>query len=172
MLLNTGDRIASHGSVAQVGSPMALYYRPNSLFVAEFIGSPKMNVLPAQWLSSDGQRTEVTVNGRPFVVAVDARTGTSGDSVHLGMRPEDMRLVGDGDQPNTFRGNIAHIEKLGESSMLYIAPEGRSELVTLKVEGTTVQQTGVSVCVQILPELLHLFNGQGDAFERMVTLPS
>jgi multiple sugar transport system ATP-binding protein len=172
VLLNTGDRIASHGSVAQVGSPMALYYRPNSLFVAEFIGSPKMNVLPAQWLSSDGQRTEVTVNGRPFVVAVDARTGTSGDSVHLGMRPEDMRLVGDADQPNTFRGNIAHIEKLGESSMLYIAPEGRSELVTLKVEGTTVQQTGVSVCVQILPELLHLFNGQGDAFERMVTLPS
>ncbi len=90
----------------------------------------------------------------------------------LGLRPEDMRLVSEAEQPNTFRGTIAHIEKLGESSMLYIAPEGHSELVTLKVEGTTAQQTGVSVCVQILPELLHLFNAQGDAFERTVTLPS
>jgi hypothetical protein len=56
--------------------------------------------------------------------------------------------------------------------MLYIAPEGRSELVTLKVEGTTSQQTGVAVCVQILPDLLHLFNDKGDAFERTVTLPN
>jgi multiple sugar transport system ATP-binding protein len=171
VLLNTGDRIASHGSVAQVGSPMALYYRPNSLFVAEFIGSPKMNILPAQWLSSDGQRTDVSVAGRVFTAAVDARTGNAGQAVHLGLRPEDMRLVADGQQPNTFHGTIAHIEKLGESSMLYIEPEGQTELVTLKVEGTTTQQTGTQVCVQIAPELLHLFNAQGDAYERTVTLP-
>ena len=172
VLLNTGDRIATHGSVAQVGSPMALYYRPNSLFVAEFIGSPKMNILPAQWLSSDGQRTEVSVAGRVFTAAVDAHTGNAGQAVHLGLRPEDMRLVDDCQRPNTFQGTIAHIEKLGESSMLYIEPEGRTELVTLKVEGTTTQQTGTRVCVQIAPELLHLFNAQGDAYERTVTLPA
>jgi multiple sugar transport system ATP-binding protein len=172
VLLNTGDRIATHGSVAQVGSPMALYYRPNSLFVAEFIGSPKMNILPAQWLSSDGQRTEVSVAGRVFTAAVDAHTGNAGQAVHLGLRPEDMRLVADGQQPNTFHGTIAHIEKLGESSMLYIEPEGHTELVTLKVEGTTTQQTGTRVCVQIAPELLHLFNANGDAYERTVTLPA
>ena len=172
VLLNTGDRIATHGSVAQVGSPMALYYRPNSLFVAEFIGSPKMNILPAQWLSSDGQRTEVSVAGRVFTAAVDAHTGNAGQAVHLGLRPEDMRLVDDCQRPNTFQGTIAHIEKLGESSMLYIEPEGRTELVTLKVEGTTTQQTGTRVCVQIAPELLHLFNANGDAYERTVTLPA
>jgi multiple sugar transport system ATP-binding protein len=172
VLLNTGDRIATHGSVAQVGSPMALYYRPNSLFVAEFIGSPKMNILPAQWLSSDGQRTDVSVAGRVFTAAVDAHTGNAGQAVHLGLRPEDMRLVADGQGPNTFHGTIAHIEKLGESSMLYIEPEGRTELVTLKVEGTTTQQTGTRVCVQIAPELLHLFNANGDAYERTVTLPA
>ena len=172
VLLNTGDRIATHGSVAQVGSPMALYYRPNSLFVAEFIGSPKMNILPAQWLSSDGQRTDVSVAGRVFTAAVDAHTGNAGQAVHLGLRPEDMRLVDDGQQPNTFHGTIAHIEKLGESSMLYIEPEGHTELVTLKVEGTTTQQTGTCVCVQIAPELLHLFNANGDAYERTVTLPA
>ncbi len=171
VLLNTGDRIATHGSVAQVGSPMALYYRPNSLFVAEFIGSPKMNILPAQWLSSDSQRTEVSVAGRVFTAAVDAHTGNAGQAVHLGLRPEDMRLVADGQQPNTFHGTIAHIEKLGESSLLYIEPEGHTELVTLKVDGTTDQQTGTRVCVQIDPELLHLFNAQGDAYERTVKLP-
>jgi multiple sugar transport system ATP-binding protein len=172
VLLNTGDRIATHGSVAQVGSPMALYYRPNSLFVAEFIGSPKMNILPAQWVSSDGQRTEVSVAGRVFTAAVDANTGNAGQAVHLGLRPEDMRLVTDCQLPNTFRGSIAHIEKLGESSMLYIEPEGQTELVTLKVEGTTAEQTGTPVCVQIAAELLHLFNAQGDAYERTVTLPA
>jgi len=171
VLLNTGDRIATHGSVAQVGSPMALYYRPNSLFVAEFIGSPKMNILPAQWVSSDGQRTEVSVAGRVFSAAVDAATGNAGQAVHLGLRPEDMRLVSNCQQANTFAGTIAHIEKLGESSMLYIQPEGHNELVTLKVEGTTTEQTGTAVCVHIAPELLHLFNAQGDAYERTVTLP-
>jgi ABC-type sugar transport system ATPase subunit len=83
-----------------------------------------------------------------------------------------MRLVADGQQPNTFHGTIAHIEKLGESSLLYIEPEGHTELVTLKVDGTTDQQTGTRVCVQIDPELLHLFNAQGDAYERTVTLPA
>ena len=47
VLLHTGDRITKHGSIAQVGSPLTLYHRPASLFVAEFIGSPKMNILPA-----------------------------------------------------------------------------------------------------------------------------
>jgi ABC-type sugar transport system ATPase subunit len=122
-------------------------------------------------LSSDGQRTEVSVAGRVFTAAVDAHTGNAGQAVHLGLRPEDMRLVADGQQPNTFHGTIAHIEKLGESSLLYIEPEGHTELVTLKVDGTTDQQTGTRVCVQIDPELLHLFNAQGDAYERTVKLP-
>jgi multiple sugar transport system ATP-binding protein len=82
-----------------------------------------------------------------------------------------MRLVSNCQQANTFAGTIAHIEKLGESSMLYIQPEGHTELVTLKVEGTTTEQTGTAVCVHIAPELLHLFNAQGDAYERTVTLP-
>jgi N-acetylglutamate synthase/N-acetylornithine aminotransferase len=55
--------------------------------------------------------------------------------------------------------------------MLYIQPEGHTELVTVKVEGTTTEQTGTAVCVHIAPELLHLFNAQGDAYERTVTLP-
>ena len=49
VLLRAGAAVQEHGSVAQFGSPMELYHRPQNLFVAEFIGSPKMNICPAAW---------------------------------------------------------------------------------------------------------------------------
>ena len=52
VLLHTGKLIEERGSVAQVGSPMTLYHRPASTFVAEFIGSPKMNLLPGRLVSA------------------------------------------------------------------------------------------------------------------------
>jgi multiple sugar transport system ATP-binding protein len=56
VLLHTGALIEERGSVAQVGSPMTLYHRPASLFVAEFIGSPKMNLLPAKLVRAEASK--------------------------------------------------------------------------------------------------------------------
>jgi len=57
VLLRSGEDVQTKGSVAQVGTPMDLYHRPNSLFVAEFIGSPKMNVLPASFVAASNDST-------------------------------------------------------------------------------------------------------------------
>ncbi len=65
VLLHTGALIEQRGSVAQVGSPMTLYHRPASTFVAEFIGSPKMNILPGKLLQGDANHAEVEVAGQP-----------------------------------------------------------------------------------------------------------
>jgi len=171
VLLHTGDRILSHGSVAQVGTPMDLYYRPCSLFVAEFIGSPKMNILPAQLQSGDAARAQVMCGGRAFSVAVDASAAHTGEAVHLGLRPEDMALASDLSAPNTLPGRISHIERLGEASLLYIELDAGLPLVTLKVEGTTALSIGNTVGVSAPPEKLHLFNADGDAYTRTVELP-
>jgi multiple sugar transport system ATP-binding protein len=67
VLLHTGALIQERGSVAQVGTPMNLYHRPASLFVAEFIGSPKMNLLPGKLVSAGPAMRGWS--GRPGVVS-------------------------------------------------------------------------------------------------------
>jgi multiple sugar transport system ATP-binding protein len=171
VLLRSGDSIATHGSVAQVGTPMDLYHRPNSLFVAEFIGSPKMNVVPGKVVAVHSNSAEVSVGGRHFHVAVNAQGASVGADIHLGLRPENMQITQDGNQPNTFPGTVTHIEKLGESSLLYIGHGADASMITVKLEGTTGLSAGAQVHVLAPAEHLHLFNAEGVAYERTVDLP-
>ena len=171
VLLRAGPDVQTHGSIAQVGSPMDLYHRPQSLFVAEFIGSPKMNILPASVVSASDAVAEVKVAGYTFRAAVDAQRLKMGEAVSLGMRPEHMRLTDVADAPNSLRAQIAHIEKLGEASLLYLDIGGGLPSVTLKVEGTTPLRVGEPVGVQVAVDDLHLFDQAGNALTRTVTLP-
>ena len=96
------------GLIEQVGSPRELYERPGNLFVAQFIGSPKMNVLP------------VARRAR-------ARLGPAG-AMQVGMRPEDLRIV-DPDGPRS--GRVVIGEYTGASSLLHVLLEsGETCLVT------------------------------------------
>ena len=105
-------------------------------------------------------------------LAVDAATGNAGQAVHLGLRPEDMRLVSNCQQANTFAGTIAHIEKLGDASLLYVTVNAQTPLLTLKVEGTTTQAVGSTVHMHCPPEALHIFDEHGDACRRTPELPA
>ena len=172
VLLRSGDDVQKKGSVAQVGTPMDLYHRPNSLFVAEFIGSPKMNILPGHFVSATPERAQITLAGSTFEVAVQADRLTAGGTIHLGLRPEHMRLVGPDHGPNCLSAQIIHIEKLGESSLLYLSLSEGTPTITLKVEGTTLQQVGENVRVHIAAQDLHLFDAEGEALPRTVSLPA
>jgi multiple sugar transport system ATP-binding protein len=172
VLLRSGDDVQKKGSVAQVGTPMDLYHRPNSLFVAEFIGSPKMNILPGRLVSAGPGHAHVTVADHTFEVAVQADRLAAGDAVHLGLRPEHMRLVDPGQGANCLPAQITHIEKLGESSLLYLSTAANQPTITLKVEGTTQRQTGENVQIHVAPQDLHLFDVEGEALARTVTLPT
>ena len=171
VLLRSGEDVQTKGSIAQVGTPMDLYHRPNSLFVAEFIGSPKMNVLPGRLQAGHAGHAEVRCAGGLFHAAVNSAALAPGATVHLGMRPEDLRLVADSSTPNTLSGTVAHVEKLGESSMLYVVPGPGLPMMTVKVEGTTAVTNGTTVYVHAPAEQLHLFTASGDACERTVALP-
>ncbi len=169
VLLQAGKLIEERGSVAQVGSPMALYHRPASLFVAEFIGSPKMNVLPAVFRRTEGGGAVVEVGGREVRAAVDASRLSAGAEVRLGVRPEHLAVADEGEGAG-LPGVLRHVERLGDVSLLYV--EAAGQLLTVRVEGSTRPAPGSTLTLRLLPHHLHLFDAQGLACPRTVELPT
>jgi len=169
VLLHTGALIQERGSVAQVGTPMNLYHRPASLFVAEFIGSPKMNLLQGTLQSADASHASVNVGGQTISVAVDARHLKAGESVQVGIRPEHIPLGTQGEGAG-LAANLQHIERLGDSSLLYVQIPGQP-IATVKVEGSASLAAGSALTLRLMPDQLHLFDSQGIACHRTVELP-
>src|SRR5579864_1432439 len=99
VLLRAGPDAQRFGSIAQAGSPLDLYHRPNSRFVAEFIGSPKMNLLAAtiESLSHEGVTVRLDDAGEEVMVKVHGSNLHIGQAVQLGIRPEHFDHVIEGD---------------------------------------------------------------------------
>jgi multiple sugar transport system ATP-binding protein len=172
VLLHTGKLIEERGSVAQFGTPMDLYHRPASLFVAGFIGSPKMNTVPAKLISAEANYAEVEVNGQRVKVAVDARSVSPGAAVHVGIRPEHV-IIADTGEGSPISVKLMHIERLGDASLLYVdTGVGGTDTFTVRVEGSVVKSPGEKLTLRWLPEHMHLFDSQGLARPRTVQLPT
>ena len=171
VLLHTGELIQSRGSVAQVGTPMDLYHRPASTFVAEFIGSPRMNLLDATLLRAEADHAVVQLGAQQVTVAVQATHLQAGEAVRLGVRPEHLLLETGDATPgaSTLEGPLQHIERLGDASLLYAQMAGA--LITVRVEGSVQLPPGQTVRTRLLPEHLHLFDREGIACRRTVELP-
>jgi multiple sugar transport system ATP-binding protein len=173
VLLRSGAAVEAEGSVAQCGTPMDLYHRPRNLFVAEFIGSPKMNLLPGKLLQAETGHALVEVHGVPVRVAVDARAAKAGDAVTLGIRPEHLAIDEHGnDGSATLQGRLQQLERLGDSSLLYLRVEPGAPLVTLRLDGAAAQASGARVSMRLRAEACHLFDARGGAYRRTVTLPA
>jgi multiple sugar transport system ATP-binding protein len=170
VLLRSGQAVEEAGSVAQVGSPMDLYHRPQELFVAEFIGSPKMNLMPGKLVRAEPGYALVDVHGEPVKVAVDARTARAGDSVTLGIRPEHLVEGAAGDGP-VLQLWLRHMERLGDSSLLYLEAGPDAPLVTLRLDGAAEHRPGARLSLLVRAEHCHLFDARGRAFERSARLP-
>ena len=175
VLLHTGALIEEKGSVAQVGSPMALYHRPASLFVAEFIGSPKMNLLPVKLVRAEATYAVVELAGQQVTAAVDARHVSAGAEVRVGIRPEHITIAGSvkrEGQGCTLPATLLHMERLGDSSLLYVNVGAGIPTLNVKVEGSASTSIGERLTLRLIPEQLHLFDAAGQACERPIVLPS
>ncbi|MEL7216148.1 MAG: sn-glycerol-3-phosphate ABC transporter ATP-binding protein UgpC [Pseudomonadota bacterium] len=151
-------------TIAQVGTPLQLYERPENTFVAQFIGSPKMNLLEGTIAAPGEGGTEVNVTaGGAATVPVGSAGMASGTRVQLGVRPEDMLPAGEGDA-TVFEGEVAILEKLGEVTVVYFkAREGEAQVIA-KIPGIADVQRGEMLRLTAAPEKLHLFDESGHSF--------
>jgi multiple sugar transport system ATP-binding protein len=143
------------GKIEQVGTPLELYNRPDNLFVAGFIGSPRMNLLPGKVI----QPGSVAIGEAGHEVACQTGSLTTGASVTLGIRPEHLSLAAqDGGVPLA----IELVERLGGESYLYGASPGLPQ-ITLRLDGQSEHQRGSAVTLAFPQQHLHLFDENGRA---------
>ncbi|MBT0956691.1 sn-glycerol-3-phosphate ABC transporter ATP-binding protein UgpC [Alphaproteobacteria bacterium KMM 3653] len=150
--------VLAGGGIAQVGTPLELYERPDNEFVAQFIGSPAMNLLPGE-ITATGEVTQVQLKGGGKAeVAIPTKASDQGRQVNLGVRPEDL-VVAEGEA--LFTGEVAITEALGEVTLLYFKTTGEEEAVVAKLPGIHPGLRHQMVSLTAAPEKLHLFaNGR------------
>ncbi len=128
--------VLNAGKIAQVGSPLDLYEHPDNLFVAGFIGSPKMNFVGGKWAAEHGAKT-------------------------IGVRPEHIAVSSSG---GTWHGVVSVAEHVGSDTFLYVAVEGMDEL-TVRAPGEVQFEVGAKVFLTPDQHRIHRFNGEGLALK-------
>ena len=152
------------GQVEQVGAPLDLYNNPANVFVAGFIGSPRMNLLPAKVHATGAARTELTLDdGSAIVLNMTATHLAPGSLVTLGVRPEDITAVAAGSGDIDAQLELA--EHLGSGSFLYAAVQGLPQ-ITLYEEGQHARPRGTRLSLKLNRANLHLFDESGKAVAR------
>ena len=132
--MTLADRIVvlQAGVIEQVGAPMELYEHPCNLFVAGFIGSPGMNILPATLVQAEARGATVRLGGGEIIrCAVDASAAKPGDAVRLGVRPEHLCA---GVADNALQTTVTFVESLGSMTYAYCSNPGAEDVVTAAVE--------------------------------------
>lgn len=155
MTLATRIVVLANKGIAQVGAPLELYERPNSEFVAQFIGSPSMNLLPGEIVGT-GAQTTIRITGGGTAVSVYPTTDADmGLKVNVGVRPEDF-LETEGNF--IFEGKVNITEALGEVTLLYFEKQGDADAVIGKLPGIHADLRGKSVKLGASPDKVHVFH--------------
>ena len=163
--MTLADRIVvlKDGAVMQADHPIQLYQRPENAFVAQFIGSPRMNLFPASVESVAGGTARVaTVSGWTFDVPAP-RGLTSGSKVDVGMRPEDLVLAEPG-SPAQIESRAILAERLGMET--YLSFQTGDEPAIARIQGDHRIASGTDVRLSVDPARCHLFDRNGRALAR------
>jgi multiple sugar transport system ATP-binding protein len=151
------------GRVEQVGSPLDLYHHPANLFVAGFIGSPRMNMLPAKVVEAGASGTMVALSsGQRTSVPVEAGTARPSDSVTLGIRPEGLRI----DPGGMIPAAVSLVERLGGLTLLHVKTDGDQEM-TVQIEGSAPVRAHDQISLAVDAAACHLFDKAGQALQHL-----
>jgi multiple sugar transport system ATP-binding protein len=151
--------VLNGGVVQQIGSPLELYHNPANIFVAGFIGSPKMNFLETTVTGVTEETTTVSARQVP-ALNVSNRTGKAayGDTVKLGIRPHDLVPSENG----SIKGQVLLVEHLGNETFVNFSfGPGRPWLAVLG--GDAASTIGSEISFDYSPEKAHLFDTDGVA---------
>ena len=169
--MTLADRIAvlSAGRIEQVGTPLELYEHPDNLFVAGFIGSPRMNLIAAEIVSADAHHAHLRLEGGTQIRChVDASAAQIGERVTLGVRPEHFHLD---TQDNLLHASVTFVESLGGTTHAYCAFAGMEEALTCTLEGHSRVRNGAPLALGFSADACYLFNAAGLAFRRLAAAP-
>jgi multiple sugar transport system ATP-binding protein len=146
--MTLADRIVvlRDGRIEQVGSPRELYARPDNIFVAQFIGSPKMNVCDAAAVAAPLAAAGVRVEG----------------AAQVGLRPEHLRLVPEGQ--GALEGRVTVSEYTGSGALLHVEIPGAGTFLVL-AEGQQAPEPDAAVHLAVDPGHVHLFDAEGRALQ-------
>jgi multiple sugar transport system ATP-binding protein len=151
--------VLNQGSVAQCAQPIELYRHPNSLFVATFIGSPRMNLIKGI-IAATGSASSFVAAEAWSVPLADRTPGTpDSQPAWLGIRPEDVRIV-DADQPADFSGKVAIVERLGAETCVYVA--NGADTILLRAHGDIALRPGDEVRLALDRAAFHVFDQAHD----------
>ena len=165
--MTLGDKIVvmHDGHIQQAGSPLELYQHPKNLFVAGFIGSPKMNLLPGYITGVAEDGLQVSINGglqlRADVNPGDAKVG---DKVTIGLRAEHINENGVGSEQ--FSGQVNLVEHLGEANYIYLTLSSGQDIV-VRGDGDRNVEIGQQLNLSADSSAFHIFNADGHALRRL-----
>jgi multiple sugar transport system ATP-binding protein len=148
------------GLIEQVGSPLELYHRPNNMFVAGFIGSPKMNFVKATASPVRGGKIAISLPGGTKIILNDqGKKLNDSQAVTLGIRPEHITIGAKSD--GELKGTLRIAEYLGSETMFYASLADGTDL-SVKADGLTTAKTGAEIKFGVPAAACHLFDTAGN----------
>ncbi len=163
MTLATKIVVINEGRIEQVGTPLDLYHHPANLFVAGFIGSPKMNFITGTIAAIGPEGLTVSAADGQVVLPMKTEGLKVGDAVTVGVRPEHT-LEGEGEGLRLV-GTVDAVEHLGKSSFVYLHLDDGTDII-VRSPGDSLAEpatrfTGTAPAVSI-----HLFDAAGKVIRR------
>jgi alpha-glucoside transport system ATP-binding protein len=157
MTLATRIVVLAGGGVSQFGTPLELYERPQNTFVAQFIGSPAMNLFHGE-ITGTGEHTRLKMpSGAEIDVPVPSTANLQGAKVEIGIRPEDLVATGEG-ETELVKIGVEISERLGDVTVVYSGSPNEKGQVIAKLPGIVHVKKGTQLPLTAAPEKVHVFH--------------
>jgi multiple sugar transport system ATP-binding protein len=166
--MTLADRIVvfSAGRIEQIGAPLELYHRPRNLFVAGFLGSPRMNFLKGHVIGTAQSGLIVELEGGTRItVAADPQRLLPGVPITVGIRPENLEPASSGN--NLLPAVLRLSERTGDTTVLYTFLRGTSQALTCRLPGSFPSARETLLSLRAEEDAFHLFDHEDNSLPRL-----
>lgn len=162
MTMGTRIAVMREGRVEQIGPPLDVFERPATTFVAQFVGSPSMNLWPCAVERRDGA---VRLTSTAWTVDVAGhQLANAAGSLTMGVRPHEIVVVGTGD--GDAAGRIEIVEPLGAMTTVHVSVDGApGELARVVTPPNAMLTAGDHIGLRFRRDRLHFFTAAGTRLE-------
>ena len=152
--------VMNNRKIEQIGTPMEVYSRPASRFVAAFVGSPSMNFLAVDSIGDSAGKAQVHTGGATVETDIALSQLSSREGLTLGVRPDALKVVASG---GSLSGTVELLERLGDRTLVHVRLAGGA-LVIAEDSGKSTLEPGVPVVLAAERSETHLFDADGIAY--------